>query len=96
LSQQVNPKSRSRSQLKNSQPSQLNGIPTKENKSKGRDQGTPFLLSMCHGPSSLVGTKPSSLWCHQWKDGDVCVDVSVWGVGWWLGRLWCDDVEGYR
>jgi len=24
------------------------------------DQGTPFLLSMCHGPSSLVGINPLS------------------------------------
>ena len=51
LSQQVNPKSRLTSQLKNSQPSQLNGIQIKENKTKGRDQGTPFLLSaMGHHP----------------------------------------------
>jgi len=33
----------------------------RKNKSKGRDQGTPFLLSMCHGSSSLVGIKPSSV-----------------------------------
>ena len=33
---------------------------TKENKSRGRDQGTPFLLSMCHGPSSLGGINPLS------------------------------------
>jgi len=29
-------------------------------KNNERDEGTPFLLSICHGPSSLVGVKPSS------------------------------------
>jgi len=66
LSQQINPKSGSISQLKNSQPSQLNGIQTKENKSKGKDQGTPFLLSMCHGSSYLVGIKPLSFSLIYW------------------------------